>query len=72
MKNKVIKYYIAAVFIASTFITYAQPGTTDNAGTLENTDPAAPIDSYLFYMALIGLFFIFMKFRSIQSKKYYN
>ena len=71
MKNNLLKYYIAAFYLCSTFVLFAQPGTEDADGTLETTDatPAAPIDDYLWVLALVGLVFVFMKFTAIQNKK---
>lgn len=73
MKNNLLKYYIAAFYLCSTFVVIAQ-GTNDGTGTLEDngagdTTPAAPIDNYVWILALIGLVFVFMKFRAIQNKK---
>jgi len=70
MKNIVLKFYIVAMFFCSTALLFAQPGTTgDGTGGLEGADPAAPIDDYLWVLALVGLLFIFMKFRAIQKNK---
>ena len=70
MKNNVLKYYIAAFYLCSTFVLFAQPGTTDNSGTLEGADaPAAPIDGYVWVLALVGLVYVFLRFRAIQKKK---
>ena len=68
MKNNVLKYYIVAFYLCSTFIAFAQPGNNDTGGGLEGGDPApAPIDDYVWVLALLGLIFIFMKFKSIQK-----
>jgi hypothetical protein len=70
MKNNVLKYYIVAFYLCSTFITFAQPGANDTGGGLETTDPApAPIDNYVWVLALLGLIFIFIKFRAMQKNK---
>jgi len=74
MKNNLLKYYIAAFYLCSTFVMFAQPGTDNGTGTLEDNGasdvtPAAPIDDYVWVLALIGLVFVFMKFREIQNKK---
>ena len=72
MKNNALKYYIAAFYLCFTFVIFAQPGTDNGAGTLEgdgDTTPAAPIDDYIWVLALVGLFFVFMKFRAIQNRK---
>jgi hypothetical protein len=72
MKNNLLKYYITAFYLCSTFIMFAQaPGDTspDGLETDGDTTPAAPIDDYVWVLALIGLIFVFMKFRAMQNKK---
>ena len=71
MKNNVLKYYIVAFYLCSTFIAFAQPGSEDTGGGLEGGDPApAPIDDYVWVLALVGFLFVFMKFRAaFQNKK---
>jgi len=72
MKNNALKYYIVAFYLCSTFAMFAQdPGTgggVENDGSTDAT-PAAPIDDYVWVLVLVGLFFVFMKFRSIQKRK---
>ena len=74
MKNNVLKYYIAAFYLCSTFVLFAQPGDgngeTGDAG-LEgggDTTPGAPIDDYVWVLALVGLLFVFLKFRAIYKQ----
>jgi hypothetical protein len=71
MKNNLLKYYIAAIYLCSTFIALAQPGSGDGSpGGLEGTDtPATPIDDYVWILALVGLLFVFIKLKAIQNKK---
>lgn len=69
MKNTLLKYYIAAFYLCSTFVTFAQPGGNDTGGGLEDGDPAAPIDDYVWVLAIVGLVFVFMKFRAIQKSR---
>jgi hypothetical protein len=70
MKNTVLKFYIAAFYLCSTFVMFSQaPGANDTGGNLESTDPPAPIDDYVWFLAIVGIAFVFMKFRAIQSKK---
>lgn len=75
MKNNVLKYYITAFYFCSTFILFAQPGDgngeTGDAG-LEgggDTTPGAPIDDYVWVLALIGLAFVFLKFRAMYKQR---
>jgi hypothetical protein len=69
MKNNLSKFYIVAFYFCSTFI-FAQPGTTDTSGTLENADtPPAPIDENLWILALIGLIFVFVRLKAIQARE---
>jgi hypothetical protein len=71
MKNNILKYYITVFCFCSTFVLFAQPGSEDTGGGLEGGDPApAPIDDYIWILALVGFLFLFMKFRAaIQNKK---
>jgi hypothetical protein len=72
MKNNVLKYYMAAFYFCSTFAMFAQaPGDTapDGLETDGDATPAAPIDDYVWVLAVIGLMFVFIKFRDIQNKK---
>jgi hypothetical protein len=69
MKNKILKYYIAAVFFCSTMVLFAQPGDGSNGDPLEGPDPGAPIDDYVWVLAIVGLIFVFMKFRGLVQQK---
>ena len=71
MKNNLLKYYIAAFYFASTFILFAQetPGVTDEGGTMEGEEIAAPIDDYVWVLAVIGLLFVFYRLRSFAQQK---
>lgn len=71
MKNNVLKYYIAAFYLCSTFVMFAQDPGTDGGveDTSGDTTPAAPIDDYVWVLALVGLVFVFMKFRAIQNRQ---
>lgn len=72
MKNNVLKFYIAAFYLCSTFILFAQPGNNDTTGGLEGTTgdaTPAPIDNYVWVLAMIGLLFVFMKFRNFRKNK---
>lgn len=66
MKNRLLKYYIAAFCFCSTTILFAQPGVDDTAGGLESTDPPAPIDDYVLVLALVGLSYVFIKVKANQ------
>ncbi len=69
MKNIFLKYYVIAVYFCSTIVLFAQPGDGSNGDPLEGPDPGAPIDDYVWVLAVVGLFFVFMKFRSIYNTK---
>lgn len=77
MKNNLLKYYIACFYLCSIFIMFAQPGTNNSGGNLEDngggdTTPGAPIDGYVWILALVGLVFIFIKYRSIVNRSLNN
>jgi hypothetical protein len=70
MKKNVLKFYITAFFFCSTLLTFAQetPGTDDEAGTMEDTDPL-PIDDYIWVLVVIALVFAFVRFRAISQQR---
>jgi len=70
MKNTLLKYYIVAFYLCSTFVMFAEPGTgTDNGTPLESEDTPMPINDYIWVLAVLGLIFVFMKFRAIQKNR---
>lgn len=69
MKNNVLKYYIAAFYLCATFVTFAQPGDNDNGSNLEGSDPPASIDDYVWLLAVVGLAFVFLKFRAMYKQR---
>ena len=72
MKTNLLKYYIAAFYLCSTFVMIAQetPGTDDTEGGLESTDPpAAPIDGYVWVLAAIGLVYVFLRLRAFAQQQ---
>ena len=53
MKTSLLKFYIIAFYLCSTFVSFAQIGSQDSTNDLESTDaPAAPINDYLWILAL--------------------
>jgi hypothetical protein len=73
MKTNLLKYYIAAFYLCSTFVLVAQPGSGNgengDAG-LEGTDaPAAPIDVYIWVLAAIGLIYVFLRGRAFAQQQ---
>jgi hypothetical protein len=77
MKNNVLKFYITAIYFCSTVMLFAQPGSGSNNGGIDDsgasdTTPGAPIDDYVWVLALVGLVFVYMKFRSIQKNRIQN
>ncbi len=59
MKNKKNTFPLQTLFIFFLIdsLLFAQPGSTDDTGTLEGTEaPAAPIDSWLGLLLVLGLF----------------
>lgn len=47
---------------------FAQPSSGNDTGDLESPDTPAPIDDYIWVLALIGLVFVFLKLKDIQTK----
>jgi hypothetical protein len=50
-------------------VLFAQPGDGSNGDPLEGPDPGAPIDDYVWVLAIVGLIFAFMKFRGLVQQK---
>ena len=73
MKNNLVKYYIAAVYLCSTVLLFAQPGTGgDGTGGLDgdgDVTPGAPIDDFIPILAIIGIVIVFMRFRALKAKQ---
>ena len=72
MKNNLLKYYTTVAYLCSTFVMFAAdaPGDDTAGGSLESADAvAAPIDNYVWVLALVGLFLVFRKFRAIHKNK---
>ena len=69
MKNIFLKYYVIAVYFCTTIVLFAQPGDGSNGDPLEGPDPGAPIDDYVWVLAVAGLLFVFMKFKAIYNNK---
>ncbi len=72
MKNNLLKYYIVAFYFCSTFMLFAQPGATGEGGIESDSDSTpetAPIDDYVWVLALVGLVFIILKFRAIYKQE---
>jgi hypothetical protein len=74
MKNNLLKYYITAFYLCSTFVMFAEdPNSGSNDGGVDGSGASdvtpMPIDDYVWVLALVGLVLVFIKFRSIQNKK---
>lgn len=70
MKKNLLKYYIIAFYLCSTFVMFADPADPDSGdGDTTPTGPAAPIDKYVLLLALVGLIFVFVKFRAMRNRK---
>jgi len=76
MKNKRLKFYLVAFYLYSNVALFAQSGlgSTNELGNLEDDDVVKtkevaplPIDDYVWVLALIGLIYVFMKFRTYQK-----
>lgn len=69
INRSVIKlFFTIALLLMNNFILFAQTNFDDDVEDV----PAAPIDDYLWVLALVGLLLAFMWFRSIQNKKINN
>ncbi len=73
MKSNLLKIYTTAFFLCCTLVTFAQPGSgSDNGGIDDNgasdTTPAAPIDSFVWVMVILGLALAILRFRAIYKQ----
>jgi hypothetical protein len=55
MKNNFLKYYIAAFFLCSTTVAFAQPSGVDE--TDGDTTPTAPIDGGITLLVAAGVLY---------------
>jgi hypothetical protein len=70
MKNNLLKYYITAAYLCSTFVMFAEdPG----AGGVGGDEPVlAPIDDYVWFLIGIGIVFAFYKCKQIANQNKVN
>jgi hypothetical protein len=73
MKTNLLKYCVAAFYFCSTFMMVAQPGAgSDNGGVdgdgTGDVTPGAPIDDYVWVLALIGLCYVFLRLRAFTRQ----
>ena len=71
MKNnsKILKKLCAILILLATTISFAQPPEFDSPGTTgaNNVQDATPIDSYVWVLILVGLGYVFYKYRKLRS-----
>ncbi len=64
MKTNLFKLYLLTFLLVSDFALFAQPGNDNGGGDLEGDDPpAAPINTKLIWLAIIGIMFAIYTFR---------
>ncbi len=69
MKNQYTKFYIAFFYLCATMVLFAQPAAQNSTSDLESTDAvAAPINDYIWVLALMGLLFVFFKLKEFKNK----
>lgn len=72
MKNIVSKFYLVAAFLYSTAFMFGQPSDKSNdtePGGMEG-DENPPISDYLWVLVVVGLVFVYFKFRNMQKKQH--
>lgn len=72
MKNTAIKFYTLAFYLISTVVLFASPGDGNGDGTLEgdgDNTGGAPINQYVLILAIVGLYFVFLKFNKSKAKR---
>ena len=74
MKNKILKFYIVAIYLCSSVVLFAEePSATDGTDTLENTTgdvTGAPIGDYIWILALVVVVYAFYKLRLHTTPKF--
>lgn len=63
--NKIIKHFSAILMLLATSVSFAQPGFDSTGGT-DVVDNTAPIDNYLWVLILVGLVYVFYKYRKLR------
>ena len=78
MKNNILKLYITAFLLCSTFVMFAQgPGEGNggsgdaglDGGAESDTTGGAPIDDYVWVLFAIGILLVFLKFRAMYKQE---
>ena len=73
MKKQYNKYYVAFFYWCANLVLFAQPTSNNNTSDLESVDAApAPINNYLWILAIVGFLLIFMKVRSASIQENSN
>lgn len=74
MKKTSSKFFLSFVCLFFNFIAFAQiPATEDSEGCLQCDDaPAAPINTKLLWLAIIGIIYAYSIFRKSQKIKAAN
>lgn len=63
------KLSIIAIMLLFNVVSFAQPGDTDGTpGGLDGDEPAAPIDSKLIILALIGIVYTFYMLKNKKKQ----
>jgi hypothetical protein len=73
MKNNLVKIYIVAFYLCSTFVVIAQPGDDNAGGDLEGTggdSTPVPLDEYVWVLVLVGLAYAILKIRAMYKQQF--
>lgn len=63
------KYYLLIFLLFSDFILFAQPGDNDpDEGIEDNDAPAAPINSKLIWLGIVGVLFAWYLYKQRKSQ----
>ena len=69
MKTNLLKYYIAAFYLCSTFVVSAQPSDSSTGDALEGPDTVVPIDDYVWVLSALGLLYVFFRLRAFAQQQ---
>ena len=73
MKNTILKAFFLLTFLFLDFVAFAQPGSDDVGGGLENDDPKpASINGKLIRLAILGVAFAYYTYKKTRTVEVTN
>ena len=74
MKKTILQSFLLLTFLFLDFVAFAQgiPGSDDGTDTLEEDDPAAPINGKLIWLAILGIAFAYYTYKKTRTVEVTN